>query len=118
MKFQLDNGFLAYDHICKGIPLLFIHEYPLSRRIWEPQTEGLSEFASLISVDLRGHGGSYPFEGQYPMELLAKDCKQLLDNINIKSPILVCGLSMGGYVTMALFRKYPHLFKGMKLTST
>jgi pimeloyl-ACP methyl ester carboxylesterase len=118
MKFQLDNGFLAYDHIGMGIPLLLIHGYPLSRRIWEPQMEGFPEFASLISVDLRGHGGSYPFEGPYSMELLAEDCKQLLDNIDIKSPILVCGLSMGGYVTMALFRKYPHLFKGMILTST
>jgi pimeloyl-ACP methyl ester carboxylesterase len=52
------------------------------------------------------------------MELLVEDCKQLLDNTNIKSPILVCGLSMGGYGTMALFRKYPHFFKGMILTST
>jgi 3-oxoadipate enol-lactonase len=118
MKYSLDNGFLAYDMIGKGIPLLFIHGYPLSRRIWDPQMQGLSETASMILVDLRGHGESYPFDGPYSMELLADDCKRLLDDLSIKYPILVCGLSMGGYVTLALFRKYPHIFKGMILTST
>jgi pimeloyl-ACP methyl ester carboxylesterase len=80
--------------------------------------EGLSDIASVISVDLRGHGESYPFDGPYNMELLAEDCKRLLDDLKIKYPLLVCGLSMGGYVTLALFRKYPSLIKGMILTST
>ncbi len=43
------------------------------------------------------------------MDLLADDCRRLLDDLDIKPPIVVCGLSMGGYVTMALFRKYPQL---------
>jgi 3-oxoadipate enol-lactonase len=118
MNYQLDNGFSAYDIIGKGVPLLFIHGYPLSRKIWKSQMEGLSEIATVMSVDLRGHGESYHFDGPYPMELLADDCKRLLDDLKIKSPILVCGLSMGGYVTLALFRKFPNLFKGMVLTST
>jgi pimeloyl-ACP methyl ester carboxylesterase len=118
MKMQLENGFLTYEKIGTGFPLLFIHGYPLSRRIWEPQMEGLSDIATLISVDLRGHGESFPFEGPYSMDLLANDCQRLLDSLNINTPVLVCGLSMGGYVTMALYRKYPKMFKGMILTST
>lgn len=118
MKFKLDNGFIVYERNGIGIPLLFIHGYPLSRRIWKPQMEGLPDAASLISVDLRGHGESYPFEGPYTMDLLADDCKRLLDDLNIKSPIVVCGLSMGGYVAMALIRRYPHILRGVILTST
>lgn len=118
MKYPLDNGFLAYEVIGNGIPLLFIHGFPLSRRIWKPQLEGLSDIASIISVDLRGHGELYPFDGPYSMDLLADDCNQLLKDLNIKLPILICGLSMGGYVAFALFRKYPQLFKGMILSST
>lgn len=118
MKYQLDNGFLAYDQNGIGIPLLFIHGYPLSRRIWIPQLEGLADIASMITLDIRGHGESYPFVGPYLMDLLAVDCKRLIDALNIKTPILVCGLSMGGYVTFALFRKYPQIFRGMILTST
>lgn len=118
MKIQFDNGFLEYDKLGIGIPLLFIHGYPLSRKIWVPQMDGLSDQAMIISVDLRGHGESYPFKGPYSMDLLADDCKRLLEDLNIKMPILVCGLSMGGYVTMALYRKYPDVFKGIILTST
>jgi pimeloyl-ACP methyl ester carboxylesterase len=118
MKFQLDNGYLVYERTGSGIPLLFIHGYPLSRKIWNPQMDGLSDIASIISVDMRGHGESYPFDGTYRMDLLAEDCHRLLVDLQVKSPVVVCGLSMGGYVIMALFRKYPELFRGMILTST
>jgi 3-oxoadipate enol-lactonase len=118
MRFVLDNGYFAYEQMGDGIPLLFIHGYPLSRKIWRPQLSGLSDIASIIAIDLRGHGESYPFEPPYPMELLADDCQQLVGYLGITRPLVVCGLSMGGYVTMALYRKYPHMFAGMILTST
>ncbi len=118
MKYQIDDGYLVYERAGSGIPLLFIHGYPLSRKIWNPQMDGLSDIASIISVDLRGHGESYPFDGTYRMDLLAEDCHKLLADLHINSPVIVCGLSMGGYVTLALFRKFPELFRGMILTST
>jgi 3-oxoadipate enol-lactonase len=118
MKYLIDNGYLAYERTGSGIPLLFIHGYPLSRKIWNPQMDGLSDIASIISVDLRGHGESYPFDGIYRMDLLGEDCHKLLADLHINSPVIVCGLSMGGYVTLALFRKFPELFRGMILTST
>jgi pimeloyl-ACP methyl ester carboxylesterase len=118
MKIYIDDGFLEYEMHGNGIPLLLIHGYPLSRMIWLPQMDELSDVASLISIDLRGHGNSFPFEGSYLMDLLASDCMKLLDDLNIKQPIVVCGLSLGGYVTMALYRINPDIFKGMILTST
>jgi 3-oxoadipate enol-lactonase len=118
MKFPIDNGFLDFEILGSGIPLLFIHGYPLSRKIWEPQMNDLRDQATLISIDLRGHGNSYAFVGPYSMDLLANDCKLLLDELNIKVPVVVCGLSMGGYVAMAMYHNFPDLFKGMILTST
>jgi pimeloyl-ACP methyl ester carboxylesterase len=118
MIIKINNGYLHYDKKGQGIPILFIHGYPLSREIWVPQFDNLFDQALLLSLDLRGHGDSFPFEGPYTMDLLAADCKRLLEEINIKQPILVCGLSMGGYVTMAMYRRYPQLFRGMILTST
>jgi len=118
MKFPLDHGYLAYDRIGHGLPLLFIHGYPLSRKIWQSQAGGLSNIATILSLDLRGHGESFPFDPPYSMDLLAEDCKRFLDGIGTQGPLVVCGLSMGGYVTFALYRKYPHFFRGMILTST
>ncbi len=118
MNFALDHGFLRYDQVGSGITLLFIHGYPLSRKIWEAQLAGLSDIASIVSVDLRGHGESFPFPPPYTMDMLANDCKLLLENVSVNTPVVVCGLSMGGYVTLALYRKFPDLFKCMILTST
>jgi 3-oxoadipate enol-lactonase len=118
MKIIIDEGFLEYERIGNGIPLLLIHGYPLSRTIWLPQMDGLSDVASLISVDLRGHGDSFPFEGPYSMDLLANDLIKLLGDLNLIFPVVVCGLSMGGYVTLALYRMHPEIFRGMILTST
>jgi 3-oxoadipate enol-lactonase len=118
MKYFIDNGFLVYERKGHGVPLLFIHGFPLSRKIWYPQQEALTDIADVISVDLRGHGESYPFDGPYPMELLADDCKRILESENISERLIVCGLSMGGYVALALYRKYPQIFKALILTST
>jgi 3-oxoadipate enol-lactonase len=117
-KIKRYDGFLTYNRLGRGSPLLFIHGYPLSRKIWQPQTVALSDVASIITVDLRGHGESYPYEPPYTLDMLAEDCKYLLDHIKITEPVVVCGLSMGGYVTLALYRKYPQIFRGMILTST
>lgn len=118
MKINIDSGFLHYETLGRGTPLLFIHGYPLSAKIWDPQMNALSDHASLISIDLRGHGESYPYEGPYSMDLLANDCKALLDELNIREQAVVCGLSMGGYVAMAMYRNFPELIKGMIFTST
>jgi pimeloyl-ACP methyl ester carboxylesterase len=118
VRIYIGNGFLNYVTLGRGMPLLFIHGYPLSGKIWDPQVNALSDHASLISIDLRGHGESYPFEGPYSMDLLANDCKVLLDELNITEKVVVCGLSMGGYVAMAMYRNFPRIFKGMILTST
>ena len=118
MKITIGDGFLEYDRLGDGIPLLFIHGYPLSRMIWSQQLVELSDIASLISLDLRGHGDSFPFEGPYPMDLLASDCMELLTDLHVNQPVIVCGHSMGGYVSLALYRMHPEIFKGMILTST
>ncbi len=118
MKIYIGNGFLNYEILGSGMPVLFIHGYPLSGKIWDPQMNTLSNHASLITIDLRGHGESYPYEGSYSMDLLASDCKALLDELNIREKVVVCGLSMGGYVAMAMYRNFPGIFKGMILTST
>ncbi|MCX8061079.1 MAG: alpha/beta fold hydrolase [Anaerolineales bacterium] len=109
---------MAYDEAGSGIPLLFIHGYPLNRRMWQPQIDILSQDAHVIAPDLRGHGDSTATEGTYTMELLAEDCVKLLDHLNIHERIVLCGLSMGGNISFAFARKYPERLAGLILTAT
>lgn len=118
MKTAIDGGYLISEKFGDGKPILFIHGYPLSRRIWDPQLKELAKYGTIITLDLRGHGESFEFDGAYTMDMLADDCKRILDDQQITTPLIVCGLSMGGYITFALYRKYPELFEAMILTST
>jgi len=118
MQIQVNDVVLTVEDRGAGRPLLFIHGYPLSRRLWEPQLEGLADVAYLIAPDLRGHGDSGSTSGPYSMDLLAEDCHALLDVMGVKEPVVLCGLSMGGYITFAFYRKYPERVAGLILAAT
>lgn len=124
VKIKIDHLNIAYDHAGRGIPLLLIHGYPLNRSLWESQYTDLRDIAQMIIPDLRGHGKSDSglwSENELPlftMEQLADDCAGLLDHLNITEPVVVGGLSMGGYVTFAFYRKYPDRVAGLILAAT
>lgn len=124
MRIQLSDFSMAVKEGGIGLPVLFIHGYPLNNKIWAPQTDYLTDFVRVIAPDLRGHGASEstPVEDLepqgYSMDLMAEDCAALLDNLNIFHPVVLCGLSMGGYISFAFYRKYPERVKGLVLTAT
>jgi 3-oxoadipate enol-lactonase len=118
MRIQMDGWQISYDTAGEGVPLLFIHGYPLSRKIWEPQTHSLAPYARVILPDLRGHGDSDAVPGPYDVDLLAEDCANLLNILGVHQPIVVCGLSMGGYIALAFYRKFPERVAGLILAAT
>ncbi|MBN1888716.1 MAG: alpha/beta fold hydrolase [Thermoflexales bacterium] len=101
-----------------GCPLLLIHGYPLNHAMWRPQIEGLADVARLIAPDLRGFGGSQATPAPYSMDMLAGDCCALLDALGVTRPVVVCGLSMGGYIAFAFYRRYATRVAGLILTAT
>lgn len=118
MRAQLPGLTMAYDATGSGRPLMLLHGYPLSRRIWQPQLEGLLDAAWMVAPDLRGHGETQASEGVYSMEHLADDAAALLEELGITQPVFACGLSMGGYAALAFFRKYPQRVAGLILAAT
>lgn len=123
MILQLPEFKMVYGDTGVGNPILFIHGYPLSRKIWAPQTGGLKRTARILTPDLRGFGKSTlglkksELESA-SMDLFASDCIAFLDALNITQPVTVCGLSMGGYIALALLHLYPERVAGLVLTAT
>jgi len=118
MHIRVQGYTMAYTDTGQGLPLLFIHGYPLNRRLWEPQAEGLADIARILAPDLRGHGDSQAVPGSYSMDLFAGDLSAFLDALGITQPVVLCGLSMGGYVAFAFYRKYAVRLAGLILTAT
>jgi pimeloyl-ACP methyl ester carboxylesterase len=104
-----------------GTPLVLLHAFPLSSRMWQPQLDELpgtdGSAARVLAVDLRGFGGTEPGTDEPSLDLLADDVALLLDRAGIERAV-VGGLSMGGYVAMALARRHPDRLSGLLLADT
>jgi 3-oxoadipate enol-lactonase len=112
------NGInLAYTDRGEGLPVVFLHAFPFNRRMWEPQVQALSDRYRIIAVDLRGHGESDAPLWRYTLELFADDVTGLLDHLGIQQAVLA-GLSMGGYLSFAFYRKYRERVKALVLADT
>lgn len=109
---------MSYEDSADRVPLLWIHGYPLSNLLWDPQVYDLADLVRHIAPNLRGHGVSKPTEPPYSMAMFADDCIALLDDIGITEPVILGGLSMGGYVAFEICRRHPERIQGMILCST
>lgn len=119
MKATINNVQLAYDDHGVGLPVIFLHAFPLNRRMWEGELMALlgEERYRLVALDWRGFGESEITTGISSMELFAGDVAGLMDALGIQNAIL-CGLSMGGYAAFAFLRKYPQRVAGLILSDT
>jgi len=116
----LVNGIrIAYDDHGAGLPVLFLHAFPLNRSMWEDQIKALlsENRFRLVAPDWRGFGESDIISEVSTMEMFADDLAGLMDSLGIDTAIL-CGLSMGGYVAFAFLRKYPQRVQGLILADT
>ncbi|MFQ5992421.1 MAG: alpha/beta fold hydrolase [Nitrospiraceae bacterium] len=117
MRAQINGIQLAYSDEGRGTPIVFLHAFPVNRTMWAPQVEAFSARYRVITVDLRGHGESDAPLWPASMEQFADDVNALLDHLSIPTAV-IAGLSMGGYVTFALYRKYSQRVRALVLSNT
>lgn len=98
--------------------LLFIHGFPLDGTLWEMQQAGLDGIIPTLAPDLRGFGKDRrPLPEAMRMEDHALDLRSLLDG-NGMERVVLCGLSMGGYIAMAFAEQWPQRVVGLVLANT
>jgi pimeloyl-ACP methyl ester carboxylesterase len=112
------NTWVEYEDAGRGRPVVLLHAFPLCRLQWRPQSDALQSDYRVLAPDLRGFGGTSPFDDAPSIERMADDVLTLLDSIGVKEPIVLGGLSMGGYVALAFARKHSHRLRGLILADT
>ncbi len=100
-----------------GLPLVFLHGYPLSRGAWQKQIDALRSSYRVIAPDLRGFGDSDTQPGPTTMSQFAADVHDLLQQLTT-GPVVLIGHSMGGYVALAFARQFPEMLCGLVLVGT
>lgn len=112
------NGIdLAYARRGQGAPLLLIHGFPLDHTSWNQVVSLLENDFDMILPDLRGFGKSTTTRSSYRISDMADDLAGLLEQLGIEKTAMA-GHSMGGYVSLAFAKKYPHHLSGLALVSS
>jgi len=112
----VDSLDIGYDDVGTGVPLLFVHAFPLNRTMWAPQVSALVERCRCVAADLRGFGDSSVLP-PYSMDQYADDLAHLLDQLRIDQVTLV-GCSMGGYASFAFWRRHRNRVRALVLADT
>ena len=116
------NGLdIAYEDVGTGPVVLLLHGFPLNGRMWSPVIPALSDAYRFIIPDLRGMGESEaptPTSPPTSMGDYADDAAALLDHLNIREPVVVAGLSMGGYIVFEFHRIHRSRVRALGLIDT
>jgi 3-oxoadipate enol-lactonase len=97
--------------------LMFLHGHPLDASMWSPQLEGMEGTARLIAPNLPGFGGEPPVGDVMTMDAAADHAAAALSNAGLERAV-VCGISMGGYVALAFWRRHREMMSGLVLANT
>lgn len=117
MAYLVVNGVnIYYEKHGSGPPVLLSHGYAACGAMWQPQTPALTPRYRLISWDMRGHGRSDSPEAQeeYSEAKTVQDMRALLDSLGIQRAVL-CGMSLGGYMSLAFCREHPQRVSALVL---
>ena len=101
-----------------GRPLVLLHPFPLNAGYWAPQLAAAPAGWRVLAPDFRGFGTQGA--GDAPASSLddyARDVLTMLDKRAIERAV-VGGVSMGGYVALAIARMAPARVSALVLANT
>jgi 3-oxoadipate enol-lactonase/4-carboxymuconolactone decarboxylase len=98
-------------------PLVLGNSLGTDHCLWDPVMPRLADFFRVIRMDMRGHGASDAPDGEYTVELLAKDVLAVADAAGIER-FDYCGISLGGMIGQWLGLHASHRLRRLVLCNT
>ncbi|MBI4420852.1 MAG: alpha/beta fold hydrolase [Gemmatimonadetes bacterium] len=114
--FLVGGALLAAEMQGDGPACLLVHGFPLDRTLWRAQLAGLAGWRRL-APDLRGFGLSDPPPQGWTLAAYADDLARILDGARV-GKAAVCGLSMGGYIALEMWRRHRDRIRALILANT
>jgi pimeloyl-ACP methyl ester carboxylesterase len=100
------------------LPIVLLHAFPLDARMWDDVAPLIPGPRNVVAVDLPGLGASVGLGLSAPsLDDAADAVAHTLAAVGLTRAVVV-GLSMGGYVALALLDRYPRLVAGLGLLDT
>jgi 3-oxoadipate enol-lactonase len=121
-RLQRPHGDLAWDDTgpaTSDTVLVLLHGFPHDRTLWRAQQVANSTAlpnVRLIIPDLPGFGASAPLDAP-SMDAYADEIAALLDELGVTRAV-IAGLSMGGYIAFAFWRRHRTRVQSLILIDT
>lgn len=116
MIIQLPLGAVGLEESGRGIPVVLLHGFPHDRTLWAPQLASPAPGFRYIAPDLPGFGDSVQLADP-SLDAWADWVATLLDALAIDRAV-IAGLSMGGYLAFAFWRRHPGRVLALVLADT
>lgn len=84
---------------------------------WFAVYESLAARANFVAIDHRGHGRGLRTDRPFDLAAVADDAAAALAVLGM-GPVIACGYSMGGPISLELARRHPHVVRGLALCAT
>ncbi|MDX1951988.1 MAG: alpha/beta hydrolase [Verrucomicrobiota bacterium] len=97
--------------------ILLIHGYPFDRTLWFPVITALGTKVHVLMPDVPGFGNAPVLPLEPSIDHYAHEMVRFLDASSIGKAV-IAGMSMGGYIALALAEHYPNRVAGLALIST
>ncbi len=121
MEIDTSRGRMELLDAGAGSPLvMLLHPFPFTADVWSDQLRTLTARRRVVAPNLRGFGRSGPFDAATPpsVDAMADDMVALLDAVAPGMPVVLGGVSMGGYVALAFARRHPERLRALILADT
>jgi pimeloyl-ACP methyl ester carboxylesterase len=114
-----DQTKIYYEDHGSGPAVLLSHGYSATSRMWRGQVGALSSHYRVFTWDMRGHGESDSPDDPalYSEAATVDDMAAILARGGVTSAV-VGGLSLGGYMSLAFYLKYPERVRALMLFDT
>jgi pimeloyl-ACP methyl ester carboxylesterase len=97
--------------------LLLLHGWPMDASMWDEQVRELGSATTVVAPNMPGFGGTPAAGDVMTMDVAADTAAEALRSAGVDRAV-VCGLSMGGYVALALWRRHRDLVSGFVFANT
>lgn len=115
----VEVAYRVHNPQASGVPILLTHGFAATAAMWDPNIDALAADRPVIVWDQRGHGDSDAPEdmAQYGQDISVADMAAVLDAAGAERAVL-CGMSLGGYLSLAFHVAHPHRVAALVLVDT
>ena len=97
--------------------LLLLHGWPVDASMWDGQVEALGDDIKVVAPNMPGFGGAPSAGPIMSMDAAAAAAAGAVADKGLER-VVVCGLSMGGYIALAMWRRHRQMVAGFVFSNT